>query len=245
MDLLSGRDQIIYNLGKLDDYLSGGYSLNYFYELESNSQILDDFHGLVKGVDSFTQQFESVLDFRFYRILMYCLVRRMKPQMILETGVLHGMTTAFILEAIGVNDRGKLVSIDFPSYFETGPANNDGYNDTLPPNKEPGWIIPARLHANWSLLLGPSEKHLPSYTTFGAEQYDLFIHDSDHSYQNMLFELEHGWRNLSETGVLVCDNIEANPAFLDFCRKVNRHPLVFSAPNKFAYYPIRFGLILK
>ena len=245
MSSSTGRDQIIYSLGKLDAYLTGGDSLLYFYELEANKQLIEDFHIRVKGIDSFTQHFESVLEFRFYRIMLYCLIRRLKPAYVIETGVLHGMTTAFMLEAIRSNEIGKLVSIDFPSYFETGPANNDGYNDTLPPDKEPGWIIPDRLKKSWDLILGPSQKVLPNYTEAQAEQYDLFIHDSDHSYNNMLFELESGWQNLSPRGVLVCDNIDSNSAFFDFCRQVDRHPLIFSAPNASAHQPIRFGVINK
>ena len=49
-------------------------------------------------------------------------------------------------------------------------------------DQEPGWIIPDYLRKNWELKLGPS------YAFGGYKKQnpvDLFIHDSDHSYEIM------------------------------------------------------------
>jgi len=66
------------------------------------------------------------------------LTRLIKPNFFIETGVLHGLTSSFILEAIAKNERGKLLSIDYPSYFNQVPVNDDGYYDNLSKGKEPG-----------------------------------------------------------------------------------------------------------
>ena len=62
------------------------------------------------------------------------------------------------LYALHRKRSGTLISIDLPSYFETGPANRDGFDDTLPPEKEPGalgLLLPDSEHTHetmWSEL---------------------------------------------------------------------------------------------
>src|SRR5262249_52393950 len=47
---------------------------------------------------------------------IWCLVRQLKPQRVVETGVAHGMTSRFILEALQMNGEGRLWSIDLPPF---------------------------------------------------------------------------------------------------------------------------------
>ncbi|ACR41605.1 O-methyltransferase [Saccharolobus islandicus] len=44
--------------------------------------------------------------------LIYCLIREIKPQLVIETGVANGISTFLILNAIMKNGNGKLYSID-------------------------------------------------------------------------------------------------------------------------------------
>jgi hypothetical protein len=113
--------------------------------------------------------------------------------------------------------------------------------DTLPPKREPGWVVPNSARANWSLVLGASTEMLPvELSRYGWV--DLFLHDSEHTQETMSYEFNAAWPHISNSGVLICDNVDSTTAFFDFCLKVQRHPLVLSDKRG---GPIRFGLIKK
>ncbi|HAM72379.1 MAG TPA: hypothetical protein DCM86_12115, partial [Verrucomicrobiales bacterium] len=57
---------------------------------------------------------------------------------------------------------------------------------------------------------------------------DVFLHDSDHSYPHILFEMAAAWRYLVPGGHILVDNIEQNAAFGDFARGVGADSLVVS-----------------
>jgi hypothetical protein len=144
-----------------------------------------------------------------------------------------------------INGLGHLHSIDLPSYDHTGPANRDGFADTLPPSREPGWVIPAHNRSRWSLTMGASCVHLSSLLE-AIGPIDLFLHDSEHTYETMSMEMALAWPALREGGILICDNITASAAFDEFCQKQNRHPvglpeLISSANDS----QPRFGVIRK
>jgi hypothetical protein len=46
--------------------------------------------------------------------ICYCSVRLLKPSVVVETGVSRGVTSAFILQALDVNRKGDLYSIELP-----------------------------------------------------------------------------------------------------------------------------------
>ena len=54
----------------------------------------------------------------------------------------------------------------------------------------------------------------------------IFIHDSDHSKENMQFEFKYAWSKMKVAGILA-DDIETNSAFDEFCYKFNLRPLYF------------------
>ena len=171
-----------------------------------------------------------------------------KPNFFIETGVLHGLTSSFILEVFSKKPERKLLSIDYPSYFKQVPANQDGHYDSLPKDKEPGWLIPQNLVKNWEILLGKSSELLPKVLK-KSEKIDIFLHDSEHTYDTMFLEFNLVWTRLRKGGLLIADNIIDNTAFFDFCNKVSISPLIYSD----LYYhidttlplPIRFGIIQK
>jgi predicted O-methyltransferase YrrM len=118
------------------------------------------------------------------------------------------MTTRFILEALERNDAGCLWSVDLP------PVN---------PNtrKEVGIAVrqPGVKQERWHYISGTSRRRLPSLLK-RLGQIDLFIHDSMHSNRNVMFELETAWDYLRPGGVIVVDDIDANPAFHTFASRV-------------------------
>jgi predicted O-methyltransferase YrrM len=242
---MNGIEQNYYLFGKFSEYLGCEDITQFIDEICNDQNIIPAFEEKVKNVDQFkTKKFNNIFDFRFFRLLMYVITRVRKPTVFIETGVMHGLTSSFILEAIKKNQRGKLISIDYPSYFDLGPSNKDGYLDTLPPNKEPGWIISEENLKQWDLRIGKSIDVLPKLEMPDLP-IDIFLHDSEHTYETMTFEMEFAWKNMSPNGILIVDNIDNNDSFYDFCKNKQRTPLLLSTPDNSHTFKVRFGLLTK
>lgn len=139
---------------------------------------------------------------------LYVLVRGSRPVSSVETGVGVGFSSAFILEALARNRAGNLVSIDLPN-------SDRGWK--LPPGTEPGSLVPAPVRAQWDLRLGNTLALLPQVLrNLGA--IDLFFHDSEHTYETMMFEYRAAYRALAPGGMLVSDDTMWNAAMLDFAK---------------------------
>ena len=61
---------------------------------------------------------------------------------------------------------------------------------------------------------------------------DLFIHDSDHSYAAMRWELERAWACLARGGWIVADDAHMHSALEDVARSVDATPLYVRQGNK-------------
>ena len=57
---------------------------------------------------------------------------------------------------------------------------------------------------------------------------DIFLHDSLHTYKNMLFEYNTSWPFIKKNGFLISDDISENNAFLDFYSIVNGSPILMT-----------------
>ena len=210
-------------------------------ELGSDASLIRGIEACVSDEPAFrTKTWGSALDLGVFRVTLYALLRSTRPAHAVETGVLHGLTSAYMLSALDCNQHGRLTSIDLPSFFDAGPANHDGFADTLPRGRQPGWAIPARLRGRWELHLGSSRDLLAR--CLGGGPIGLFLHDSEHTYDTMSFELGIAWPMLSSGGFLVCDNVDTNVAFFDFCRSAGQAPFVVAQDRR---GPIRFGILRK
>lgn len=147
-------------------------------------------------------------------LIPYILVRFIKPARIVETGVASGFSSTLMLKALELNNKGVLYSIDLPPKFMRKSYRRMD-NVTLPPKKEVGWLVPKGLKKRWRLLLGDSKKVLPHLLSDLAE-IDMFLHDSEHTYNHMLFEYNQAWRHLRRGGILISDDVDWNDAFGDF-----------------------------
>jgi len=138
---------------------------------------------------------------------LYMIVRALKPGVVVETGVASGLSSAHILLALAVNGRGTLHSIDLP---------NVQAGSVVPADRATGWIVPHALRGHWNLQLGDSRKLLPVLLEELGEV-DMFLHDSDHSYDHMRFEFELALLRLREGGLLLSDDTHLHTAWDDFC----------------------------
>ena len=168
---------------------------------------------------------------------IWCLTRHLRPRNVIETGVAHGVTSRFILEALERNGDGHLWSIDLPPldrswHEQVGAAVGRGHSD------------------RWTYIKGSSRRRLPDLLS-DLRQIDLFIHDSLHSERNVRFELDRAWPTLAPKGAVVVDDVDANWGFRSFTQVVPRQVSLVCAAE-----PLRpdlrrfnekglFGIILK
>ena len=161
-------------------------------------------------------------------IRLYALVRKLAPGVAVETGVCNGFSTAFVLLALARNGKGELHSIDLPEVvgadYEPGTFWEGKQGAAIPPGKEPGWMIPPQLRERWHLTVGRSQDELPPILD-RLGQIDLFVHDSEHSYECMDFEFRATWPVLAAGGALVADDWNWNEAFAELARDAGRTPV--------------------
>ena len=138
---------------------------------------------------------------------IWCLVRHLRPNAVVETGVGHGFTSRFVLEALKRNGQGTLTSIDRPPL-----------NPIM--RSRVGFAVPNDLRSNWKLIPGTSRRVLPpALSVLGT--IDIFIHDSLHTERNVRFEVDRAWRALRPGGALVIDDVDTNWGLHSFLDKFN------------------------
>lgn len=137
---------------------------------------------------------------------LYVLCRILRPDIVVETGVAEGFSSVFILQALERNNKGRLFSIDLPN--EAGQELMDGHTT--------GWLVSENLRHRWTLIFGSSREKL-LFLLDNLKKIDIFYHDSDHSYENMMFEFQLAESYLKKDGFLLSDDITENSAFIDFC----------------------------
>ena len=140
---------------------------------------------------------------------IWCLIRHLQPRNVVETGVLHGVTSRFILEALERNGVGHLWSIDLPPLEPVWQS-------------EIGVAVTDRFRQRWSYTRGTSKRCLPRVLSELGE-IDMFIHDSLHSEQNVRFEVDRAFAALRPGGAIVVDDIDANWGFRTFTQAFSDH----------------------
>ena len=145
---------------------------------------------------------------------LYSLVRTLKPQTVVETGVANGHSSFVILSALKTNGRGRLVSIDI-------------WNDV-------GRLVTAEEGEIWDLRLlsRPGARDELRAVLRSVAPVDIFVHDSEHLYAWQMTEYRAAAAVLSRSGILVSDDIDSSYAFWDFCRECGVKPAVLIDDRK-------------
>jgi len=144
------------------------------------------------------------------QVELYVICRFLKPEIVVETGVENGISSAFILAALNQNEKGSLYSIEIL--------------EQLPNGRRLGWLVPVNFHKKWNLIIGNSLEVLPELLET-LHSIDLFIHDSEHSYKVMMKEYSLAWSYIKPGGLLLSDDTGRNEAFIDFCKRIKESPL--------------------
>jgi len=150
---------------------------------------------------------------------LYALLRRLQPEVLVETGVCNGVSSAVILHALHANERGHLYSVDLPEF--AGVLSTEHWEGkgggVIPAGKDPGWLVPDDLRDRWDLRIGRSQEVLrPLMQELG--RIEFFMHDSEHSYECMQFEMTLAEEHLAPGAPLVVDDANWSSAFQDFVR---------------------------
>ena len=130
------------------------------------------------------------------KILAY-IIKYFTLDLVIESGTQHGIS-ALVIESF-VTERDCLVySLDIRS-------------NAIPEGKGV---------CNFVILDPPIRKSFKTTTSGLAKKKNkiLFFHDSDHSYENMTFELDWAWNKL-KVACLISDDISENMAFARFVEK--------------------------
>ena len=154
---------------------------------------------------------------------LYWIVRRLKPKTILQTGVSNGLTSAFMMLALAKNGaEGTLHVVDVPAIFNPADSNwtrsGQVFGFVIPEGKISGWMVPDIYRDRFEVQIGDAKILLPQLVD-RLTSVDMFYHDSDHSYNHMMFEFEQAKRKLAPTSVVVADDISWNASLWDFADK--------------------------
>jgi methyltransferase family protein len=149
---------------------------------------------------------------------LYAMVRLLRPDHVVETGVSSGVSSAHFLLALRRNRHGVLHSIDRPTQQRGAQFGRSDSPVALPPGKATGWAIPDELRGGWDLRLGSSEEILPRLVD-QLPSIGLFLHDSLHTPTHLTFELTTVRPKLSNGAVVLADNtVWTGAAFPRFAR---------------------------
>lgn len=129
----------------------------------------------------------------------YLLCRALRPSLVLETGVAYGVSSSFITKALELNGHGELHSVD------RAPVRPE-VEDYI------GALVPDELRSRWTLHRGTSRRLVPRLLP-QLDGLSLFVHDSQHTYRNVSWELETVTPLLKRPAAVVVDDAAANCAF--------------------------------
>ncbi len=137
--------------------------------------------------------------------ICYALCRMIRPEVVLETGVAYGVTSAFILKALEANGGGELHSVDLPPLAACLPEN-EWYV---------GVLVPETLRHRWRLHRGTSKRVLPTLLP-KLGPIGLAVLDTSRAYDVKFGELSMIRPYLADRAAVVADEVEANSAFQDW-----------------------------
>lgn len=159
------------------------------------------------------------------RIGWYSIVRMIKPKLIVETGTHDGLGAAVLARALQRNRQ----------------EGSDGHLFTLDLDAQSGWLLTGEWKSQLTRILGDTRETLAR--AISGKMVDLFIHDSNHSYEHEMFEFTTVLPHMGDRAVLISDNAHVSSAMKDFC---SQHGLPFAffreKPARHFYHGAGIGL---
>jgi predicted O-methyltransferase YrrM len=153
-------------------------------------------------------------------LFLYWLVRSQKPKTIVQTRVCNGLSSAFMMLALAKNGpEGRLRVVDLAPVFDPTDSawtvKDKAYGVVIPEGKSSGWMVPDAYRDRFEVWNGDAKVLLPKLVD-KVDAIDMFYHDSDHTYNHMMFEFRQAKRKLRPGGLIVGDDISWNASVWDF-----------------------------
>jgi len=134
--------------------------------------------------------------------ILYYIVRRLKPNVVIESGVSAGISTRSILEALEKNKKGDLYSSDLQLYLD---------------KKDIGILVTKELRHRWKLFDKGDEINLPIILK-QINEIDIVYYDSGKSYSGKKIFFDRILSNFTPN-VIIVDDIDRDYWFRDFTKK--------------------------
>lgn len=142
--------------------------------------------------------------------VLYALVRAWAPEVMLETGVADGLSSALVLQAMHANGRGRLHSIDIRDDVGALVADRD----------------------RWQLHVVRDDDQDFARVVRAIGPVDIFFHDGNHDFRHQTLEYETVWPALRTDGLLLTDDADWSCAFLSFTRRHGLRPTMLMDTRK-------------
>ena len=157
--------------------------------------------------------------------LLYFLVRKLVPNIVVETGVAAGWSSLAILRGFNKNKNknGKLYSSDFP-YFRL--ENPEQYIGILAKNEIN--------RTNWFLDIRGDDVAINDFKKkIGNHFIDIIHYDSDKSYSGRDKFLKNIYPNINSKTVIIFDDIQDNLHFRNLVNKNKENFCIIEFNNKY------------
>lgn len=157
--------------------------------------------------------------------LLYYLNEYIKSHKVIETGVAYGWSSLIILLSLQNREGSMLVSTDKPYPG----LNNENYV---------GFVVPEKLKKNWKIVKYPDRRAI-SIAIKMLKTIDLCHYDSDKTYEGRSRVYPRLWKILCQGGIFISDDIGDNMAFIHFCEKIKKDPIIIKVKNNYV------GILIK
>ena len=156
-------------------------------------------------------------------ILLYFLIRKFKPKIVVETGVAAGWSSLAVLKAFQKNGEGKLYSSDFPYFRLENPEQYVGYLAKNEINK-----------TDWYLDIRGDDLAIPEiFKRIGKNNIDLFHYDSDKSYSGRDKVFKKLYYKFNKKTVIIFDDIQDNLHFKNLTEKLKEDYCIIEFNGKY------------
>jgi predicted O-methyltransferase YrrM len=189
--------------------------IKYKEELENDQELKN--HIIKATKDSAYSSEADTTCFYGRRIGWYILIRVLKPEVVIETGVEKGLGSVVIASALLKNiEEGKV-----GKYYGTDI------------NPDAGYLFSGKYKSCGEILFGDSIESLNNFN----QNIDLFINDSDHSEIYERNEYLAIKNKLGTNSIIVSDNAHCSPELSHFSRNEQRDYIFFKEEPINHWYP--------
>ncbi len=162
-----------------------------------------------------------------HRVGWYAVARAVKPRLVVETGIKHGLGALVMLVALERNARegseGRLISFD--------------------PDPFSGWVVPDRLRHAWEPILASTFDALEP--TLAGREVDLFICDTPPDYEIESFEMRTALRHAAPGIVMIAANGDRTTVLPELAAELEgKYSYFAERPRRHIYPGAGIGLAL-